>query len=172
MKFTVQQFYEMSDDEFRDIYENQEFKNTLDFLETRIRLEILTIIRRFQLKGEVSFEVRQKSTTSAYSKLQSELVERQAEFGNRPVELFEVLRDLIGVRLICVHEEVQKRVFEYMLQVESIVIQSEDQTASKEFKVLGPVEMKLRKNLNHQTTNRYISMSCSLLRLIFIYCAD
>ncbi len=123
MKYTIQEYYDMNDEQFREIYENKAFKDVLEFLETRIRLEILSIIRRFQLKGEVLFEVRQKSTTSAYSKLQSELVERQGEFGNRPVHLFEILKDLVGARIICLHEEIQKRVFEYILQVESIVIQ-------------------------------------------------
>lgn len=123
MKYTVKEFYDMSDVQFRTLYEDNDFKNVLDFLETRIRLEILTIIRRFQLKGDVLFEVRKKSTSSAYSKLQTELVERQAEFGSRPVHLFELLKDLVGARIICVHEEVQKRMFEYVLQVESIAIQ-------------------------------------------------
>lgn len=123
MKYTIQEYYDMSDLEFRKLYEDENFKNILDFLETRIRLEILTIIRRFQLKGDVLFEVRKKSTSSAYSKLQSELVERQAEFGSRSVYLFELLKDLVGARIICLHEEVQKRFFEYILQVESIAIQ-------------------------------------------------
>ncbi|MCR9121037.1 MAG: TIR domain-containing protein [Phyllobacteriaceae bacterium] len=125
MKYTIQEYYDMTDDQFREIYENRSFKNILEFIETRIRLEILSIIRRFQLKGEVLFEVRQKSTSSAYSKLQKELVARQSEFGSKPIYIFDVLKDLVGVRIICLHEEIQKRVFEYILQVESIVIQPE-----------------------------------------------
>jgi len=124
-KRTATEFFRMSDSEFREMYESQSFQNILDFLETRIRLEILTIIRRFRLKGDVLFEVRKKSTASAYSKLQKELHERETEFGQREVHLFEILLDLIGVRLICLHDEVQKRLFEFILQVESLEIQKD-----------------------------------------------
>ena len=77
-KFTARQFYEMSDEQFRELYESDAHRRLLDFLETRIRLEIIAIIRRFKLKGEVLFEVRQKSTASAYAKLQEELFLRQS----------------------------------------------------------------------------------------------
>lgn len=125
LKYTAYEFYKMTDSEFRELYESENFRNVLEFLETRIRLEILSIIRRFRLKGEVLFEVRKKTATSTYAKLQKEIVQKQADIGEREIYLFEIIRDLVGARLICMHDEIQKRLFDFILQVESLAIQPE-----------------------------------------------
>jgi ppGpp synthetase/RelA/SpoT-type nucleotidyltranferase len=125
LKYTAKQFFDMTDKEFKNFYESSPHQKLVDYLETRIRLEILEIIRRFELKGEVFFEIRQKSTVSAYAKLQKEIFSRQEELGNSEVYLFQIIKDIVGARIICLHEEIQKRVFDYMLQIESLVIQPE-----------------------------------------------
>ncbi|WP_137133106.1 toll/interleukin-1 receptor domain-containing protein [Rhizobium sp. FY34] len=125
LRLTAAQYYELSDSEFRKSYESEIFQNILDFLETRIRLEIIGIIRRFGLKGDVLFEIRQKTSASAYSKLQKQIIKKQSEFGDRELYIFDAVKDLIGVRLICMNGEVEKNIFNHILHVESLEVQAE-----------------------------------------------
>lgn len=125
LRLTAAQYYELSDSDFRKIYESEIFRNILDFLETRIRLELIGIIRRFGLKGDVLFEIRQKTSASAYSKLQKQIIKKQSDFGDSEIYIFDAVKDLIGVRLICMSGEVQKNIFNHILHVESLEVQAE-----------------------------------------------
>lgn len=124
MKFTIKEFYNMDDETFCKFYEGKEFREILEFLEIRTRMELLSIIRGFKRKGDVLFEIRIKSPQSAFEKLRKELAKRQGEFGDQPVYLFEILQDLVGARVICIQEEAQKQVFQDILRAESLSIQS------------------------------------------------
>lgn len=124
MKFTIKEFYNMDDDTFCKFYEGKEFREILEFLEIRTRMELLSIIRGFKRKGDVLFEIRIKSPLSAFEKLRKELAKRQGEFGDQPVYLFEIIQDLVGARVICIQEEAQKQVFQDILRAESLSIQS------------------------------------------------
>lgn len=115
----------MTDSKFGAVYEDSRFQDVLSFLETRIRLELIAIIRRFRLKGEVLFEVRKKTTASAYSKLQKKNIERQEDLGVKRTSIVEIIQDLVGARIVCFDDEVQKKIFEYILQVESMAIQKD-----------------------------------------------
>lgn len=112
----------MGDQKFYELYANEGFQKELDYLETRMRLEILEIVRRFRLKGDVMFEIRRKSAASAYEKIVDVLRFSSAEFEGRKVHVNEILKDIIGARVICLHEGIQGHVFEYILQVESLTI--------------------------------------------------
>ncbi|MEM9677634.1 MAG: hypothetical protein AAF890_06210, partial [Pseudomonadota bacterium] len=46
---------------FFELYNSSQNQNLLDFLEGRVRFELLNIIRKLDRKGEIFIEVRKKS---------------------------------------------------------------------------------------------------------------
>lgn len=81
-KYTVKEYYDMTDSKFGAVYEDSRFQDVLSFLETRIRLELIAIIRRFRLKGEVLFS-QKKDHCLCIFKASEKNIERQEDLESR-----------------------------------------------------------------------------------------
>lgn len=120
--FNAKELYDITFEDFRSAYESKEYQEFLDYVECRMRMEIISIIRYFDLKGDVFFELRKKSALSAYNKIQKEMAAHIVEYGDKPLLLHDVIRDIVGCRIICTDESVVESVVRLILQVENIEI--------------------------------------------------
>ncbi|MEP1209992.1 MAG: TIR domain-containing protein [Rhizobiaceae bacterium] len=119
------EFYKLSYEEFEKKYENSSYQSFLDYIESRMRLEIISIIRTLDKKGEVSFELRKKSALSAYNKVQKELTTRITEFGSNSLSLHDIIKDIVGCRIVCDDDVVLESILRQILRVDSLTVQSD-----------------------------------------------
>lgn len=123
--FLAKELYDISFDEFKKAYESTAYQEFMDYVECRMRMEIISIIRYFDLKGDVFFELRKKSALSAYNKIQKEMAAHIVEFGDRRLSFHDIIQDIVGCRIICTDESVVESVVRLILQVENIEIKED-----------------------------------------------
>lgn len=124
-KLSVKDFYKGGLEQFRDYYESDECQDFLDYVESRMRLEILQVVRGYGLKGEVFFELRKKRAISAFDKIATEIEANMDKFSNEHVHIHDIIMDVIGCRLICNDAEVVEKIVASILTIENIEISRE-----------------------------------------------
>jgi ppGpp synthetase/RelA/SpoT-type nucleotidyltranferase len=121
-KHALEDMVGWSENDFTSQYDAQQAQNFLDYMENRIRVELIELINSLDRKGEIFLEVRKKGSLSAFNKV---LKESKKQDKALDVHLHEIVRDFIGCRLICVDESTLVSTFKALLQSEQIEISTD-----------------------------------------------
>nr|WP_321482065.1 TIR domain-containing protein [uncultured Cohaesibacter sp.] len=120
MQYETNTLAQMSEEEFAFQYNESETQKFLSYIETRIRFELVNLIRVLDRKGEIFIEVRKKSSISAYNKLRKEL--KKISYSEK-IYLTDIIKDFVGCRIICNDEDTLSSVFNSIMQSETFQIQ-------------------------------------------------
>jgi ppGpp synthetase/RelA/SpoT-type nucleotidyltranferase len=112
----------MSEKEFTAKYDSIENVNFLNYIESRIRFQLIKLINSLNKKGDIFIEVRKKTSLSAFNKIIKELKKHN---GTSPLYLSDIVKDLIGCRIICVDEASLLQSFHVILRSEYLQIQDD-----------------------------------------------
>lgn len=117
--YPIEEFLRYSEEEFTNEYESDENQRFLNYIENRIRYELIGLINTLDRKGDIIFEVRKKGSLSALNKI---LKEMRRSGGVGEIRLQEIVKDFIGCRIICVDESALVSTFKALLQYEELTI--------------------------------------------------
>lgn len=121
-KYDAEDLITMNEATFSELYNGKENQDFLSYIEIRMRMELVNLIRVLDRKGEIFIEVRKKTSISAYNKVRKEV--RRFESDSQ-ISLTELVKDFIGCRIICMDENVLSGVFRSILESEILTIQDD-----------------------------------------------
>src|SRR5262245_21437153 len=102
-RLTAVEWESLSYEEFLKLYEDKQFLVLRRYLERRIKSDFIRILASTGLVGDVFFTARIKKPYAAFDKLPRMIAaakEKNPDFKRYVV--YELIRDLVAIRLICV----------------------------------------------------------------------
>jgi ppGpp synthetase/RelA/SpoT-type nucleotidyltranferase len=172
-QYPAEVFLRFTEQQFTQEYESVENQRFLDYLENRIRFELISLINTLDRKGDITIEVRKKGSLSALNKIFKEM-KRTTNSSN--VKLQDIVKDFIGCRIVCIDESALVNTFKALLQSEEFKILNDgfeiysapfrkyENGSSRYLRMVGKLglDKELKKPIDEIKYTNYESLHCYL----------